>query len=371
MKSRAWFSILLLCLFFVGSAHAAGKRLFYPGIGSADPNDSTSHDLLWSNPDNWCIEVNHKPSDATHEVPSGGDWVYLAGFKPGDPQERAIVDYAAPEITGQLHPCRFSILDIVDGGSLVFGPWSYLSQTCCSWYGRNITNISGNGSLLINGKAVSGHSTIARAIINLTDTATLTSTDSWVFGRNAIDGGGRTVINVCEDAVFTTRFFYVEPVGINPDMVKVNLSGNGKVIITDQNQYVTAKTVDNILNIVDGGVFGDPNDVVVSLIPEDPDDPTDIGDDDIEIKLVDPNDPVCNRGLGLQGDLTGNCVVDIDDVVLMAANWAGDELIDMTQCDYLEGDIDGDCVVDLRDFAALAARWDECAWSDPALCPLP
>lgn len=357
MKSRACF-ILLLCVLFVGSASAI---IFKPGVGSADPNDIASHDQRWDNPDNWGLTFN--PASATHAVPSGSDKIWISCNDPGAAWERAIVDSAAPVVTGIFQMHNFARLDVVDGGSLTIGHWSQLSQTAPR-FGQSIINLSGDGSLVVDGIASAGHSLESNLTVNMKDTSTFTTTNRFQAGRNQIDGGGHVTLNICEDAVFKTTFFWIECSGW--DKVKVNLSGNAKMIITGEGQYTTAKTVDNILEMVDGEVFGDPNNILVELVPEVPF----TGANDIEITLVDPNTPYCGEGLGLQGDLTGNCVVDIDDVLVMAANWTGDELDDVTLCPDLVGDINGDCIVDIYDYALLAARWQECAWSDQNLCPV-
>ena len=66
---------------------------------------------------------------------------------------------------------------------------------------------------------------------------------------------------------------------------------------------------------------------------------------------------IWNQGLGISGDLNHDCYVGIDDVVLLAYDWLGDN----PDYDIALGQSQG--IIDLLDIAVIAQQWDQC--NDP------
>lgn len=58
----------------------------------------------------------------------------------------------------------------------------------------------------------------------------------------------------------------------------------------------------------------------------------------------------------LAGDVTGDCSVDMDDLVVIASEWTIVEEFSDDNC-QLAGDVTGDCAVDLADLAVIASEW--------------
>jgi hypothetical protein len=70
---------------------------------------------------------------------------------------------------------------------------------------------------------------------------------------------------------------------------------------------------------------------------------------------------VCSEAI--PGDLNGDCIVDFEDVAIMAVHWlesnlSGDPPMDCTS--PIEGDVNNDCTVDFVDLAIMAGHWLEC-----------
>jgi hypothetical protein len=71
--------------------------------------------------------------------------------------------------------------------------------------------------------------------------------------------------------------------------------------------------------------------------------------------------PVCSAPI--LGDLNGDCVVDFEDVAIMALHWLESNLSadDPPICTSpIEGDVTNDCSIDFLDLAIMASHWLEC-----------
>ncbi len=69
---------------------------------------------------------------------------------------------------------------------------------------------------------------------------------------------------------------------------------------------------------------------------------------------------VCSEAI--PGDLNGDCIVDFEDVAIMAFHWLDSNLSGEppTCTSPIEGDVNSDCTVDFVDLAIMAGHWLEC-----------
>ena len=237
---KKWF-VLTVALVFVGSTQAA----FFNNVGG--DND-------WNNGANW----------DTGLVPSGADWAYISSDNPANLNTTANIDgVAAPTMTGQLHLDQYSVLNIINGGSLVAGDWTNLGQS--GWFGgpfgQSEVNIGDGSSLWVTGVISSAHSDDAHTTINVTGSGSIGNSGSWWFDP------GFTTVNLSDSAVMDSDYLFA---GGNVDManrVRINLLSLGaKLIVRNQPLSEVQNLID--IGVIPGGIASIQNGDVVVQIPE-------------------------------------------------------------------------------------------------------
>ena len=320
MHIRSWLFIFFVT--FLAFASTAQAVLF----------NNSSGDGKWSTDANW------NPSG----VPGGvgyTEYVFMSCIEPGLLSESSVIDYAAPTLEdSRLNMDQYSTLNVVLGGSITLGNWSCVGRAGVA-DGKGTLNISGDGSVLVEGIFCTALQSNRTAEINVGNTGTLTVTGIWKFED------GKSTVNLSDSAVITA---YDLDFDLNPNPVAncvIDIADDAKLLVKASN-YSSSEALSDIsrgciigveLDVSTVNISGTNYTQIISL-------PTQAWE-----PYPDPNaiDVLVSPTLSWSASLTAAS----HDVYL------GTDKTAVTNATRLLGDVNGDGGVDLSDVSSLASQW--------------